>query len=53
MQLNDYAKYIDALHTLALIEDDLRTVAAHAALYYDAPALATRVLWERLDSQVG
>lgn len=43
--INDWNRYIDAVHELALIEHDLRAALADdAALAYD---LAEQILYER------
>lgn len=44
--IHDWNKYQNLLHELALVEDDLRTVASETT-HYDAHAVAERILYER------
>jgi hypothetical protein len=44
--LENWTKYLTALHELALIEDDLR-VAAKSDTFYDAHILAKDLLFTR------
>ena len=46
--LSDWNAYMDVVHSLALVEDDLRTTVAQD-VSEDAAALAQRILWERFD----
>lgn len=48
LTLNDWRLYLDTVHSLAQIEDDLRTTASQD-VSEDAAALAQRILWERFD----
>jgi len=45
MRVEDYAKYINVLHDLALVEDDLRETVVNGN--QRASAFAQRVLYER------
>lgn len=47
--LSDWNAYMDVVHSLALVEDDLRETAGLGLLTPDAAALAERILWERFD----
>lgn len=49
MRVEEYAKYINVLHDLALVEDDLREVVKEGGVgdYYADASLAQRVLYER------
>jgi hypothetical protein len=45
MRVEEYAKYINVLHDLALVEDDLRETVVNGN--QRASAFAQRVLYER------
>lgn len=49
MRVEDYAKYMNVLHDLAQVEDDLRKVVAQGGVgdYYQDAQLAERILIER------
>ena len=49
LALNDWRLYLDTVHSLALVEDDLRATTAAQDVSEDAAALAQRILWERFD----
>jgi len=50
--IDDWNKYINVLHDLALVEDDLRTEVLIAGNVPDgASALAASILWERFGVQ--
>lgn len=50
MRVEDYAKYINVLHDLALVEDDLRETVVNGN--QRASAFAQRVLYERFGVDV-
>jgi hypothetical protein len=45
MRVEEYAKYINVLHDLALVEDDLRDTVVNGN--QRASAFAAQLLWER------
>lgn len=53
MRVEDYAKYINVLHDLAYVEDDLRDVARHEDRYgANAVGVARFILFERFGVDV-